>query len=476
MSVFARQLFALDDSFARELDGLYVPWQGAAVAAPRLLALNEALAEELGADVAALRADDGVAVLAGSVAPEGATPIAQAYSGHQFGAYSPRLGDGRALLLGEVVDEHGRRRDIHLKGSGRTPFARGGDGKAVVGPMLREYVLGEAMHALGIPTSRALAVVATDERVMRDRPLPGAVLARVAASHIRVGTFQYASINGGRELVRRLADYTLRRHYPDATSYLNFYERVVDAQASLIAQWMLVGFIHGVMNTDNMAISGETIDYGPCAFMDAFDPATVYSSIDYGGRYAFGNQPHIAPWNLARLAEALLPVIDDDQDAAVAAVTEVLKTFPERFNAYWSAGMRAKLGLTEAGDVSDALIDELLRLLHEHRIDFTSTFRDLAGYLRGDALPAPQLADWLERWREQLGDGAADAMDRVNPIYIPRNHLVEEALEAATGGDLEPFIRLVDVLSDPYTERPGLDAYAAPAPESFGPYVTFCGT
>ncbi len=476
MSVTARQLFALDDSFARALDGLYVPWQGAAVAAPRLLALNEALAEELGADVAALRADEGVAVLAGSVAPEGATPIAQAYSGHQFGAYSPRLGDGRALLLGEVVDEHGRRRDIHLKGSGRTPFARGGDGKAAVGPMLREYVLGEAMHALRIPTSRALAVVATDERVLRDRPLPGAVLARVAASHIRVGTFQYASANGGPELVRRLTEYTLRRHYPDATSYLDLYERVVDAQASLVARWMLVGFIHGVMNTDNMAISGETIDYGPCAFMDAFDPATVYSSIDHGGRYAFGNQPHIAPWNLARLAEALLPLIDDDTDAAVAAVTETLNTFPERFNRYWNAGMRAKLGLTEAGDVSDALIDELLRLLREHRIDYTSTFRDLAGYLRGEALPAPPLADWLVRWREQVGDGAADAMDRVNPIYIPRNHLVEEALEAATGGDLEPFSRLVDVVCAPYTERPGLDAYAAPAPESFGPYVTFCGT
>ena len=239
---------------------------------------------------------------------------------------------------------------------------------------------------------------------------------------------------------------------------------------------MLVGFIHGVMNTDNMAISGETIDYGPCAFMDAFDPATVYSSIDYGGRYAYGNQPHIAPWNLARLAEALLPLIDDDSDAAVAAVTSVLNSYPERFNRYWSAGMRAKLGLTEAGDVTDALVDDLLRLLHEHRIDYTSTFRDLAGYLRGDALPAPELADWLVRWREQVEDAAADAMDRVNPIYIPRNHLVEEALEAATAGDLEPFQRLVDVVSDPFRARPGLESYAAPAPDDFGPYQTFCGT
>jgi uncharacterized protein YdiU (UPF0061 family) len=472
MSVTARRLFAFDDSFARELEGLSVPWQGAAVAAPRLLALNEALAVELGQEPAALRADDGVALLAGS----DAAGVAQVYSGHQFGAYSPRLGDGRALLLGEIVDIHGRRRDIHLKGSGRTPFARGGDGKAAVGPMLREYVIGEAMHALGIPTSRALAVVATDERVIRERPLPGAVLARVAASHIRVGTFQYASVNGGPELVRRLADYALRRHYPDAVSYLDFYERVVDAQASLIARWMLVGFIHGVMNTDNMAISGETIDYGPCAFMDAFDPATVYSSIDHGGRYAFGNQPHIAPWNLARLAEALLALLDDDQDAAVAAATETLSTFPARFNSYWYAGMRAKLGLAEAGDVSDALIDDLLRLLHEHRIDYTSTFRDLAGYLRGDALPAPALADWLVRWREHVDDAAAAAMDRVNPVYIPRNHLVEEALQAATDGDLAPFERLVEVVSNPFEARPGLEAYAAPAPESFGPYVTFCGT
>ncbi|HEX6027066.1 MAG TPA: YdiU family protein [Solirubrobacter sp.] len=476
MSVATPQLFTFHDSFARELEGLYVPWQGKEVAEPRLLVLNEPLAEELGAEPAALRADDGVAVLAGTVAPEGATTVAQAYAGHQFGAYSPRLGDGRALLLGEVVDIHGRRRDIHLKGSGRTPFARGGDGKAVIGPMLREYVIGEAMHALGIPTSRALAVVATGERVMRERPLPGAVLARVAASHIRVGTFQYAAASGNTDLLRRLADYSIRRHHPDADGYLDLYERVVEAQASLIAQWMLVGFIHGVMNTDNMAVSGETIDYGPCAFMDAFDPATVYSSIDYGGRYAFGNQPHIGPWNLARLAESLLPLIDDDTDAAVEAVTAVLNTWPERFNRHWTAGMRAKLGLTEPGNVTDALIDDLLRVLHEHRLDYTSTFRELAGYLRGEALPAPPLADWLARWREHVDERAADAMDQVNPVYIPRNHLVEAALEAATAGDLEPFHRLVEVVSSPFEARPGLEDYAAPAPEDFGPYVTYCGT
>src|SRR4051812_5775433 len=330
MSVVIPPLLHLDDSFARELEDLSVPWQGDAVPAPRLLALNEALAAELGFDAGALRTEAGVDVLAGKVVPDGATAIAMAYAGHQFGAYSPRLGDGRALLLGEVIDTGGRRRDIHLKGSGRTPFARGGDGKAAVGPMLREYVIGEALHALGIPTTRALAVVATGERIMRETPLPGAVLARVGASHLRVGTFEYAIRAGGVDLVRRLADYAIQRHYPDASGCLDFFERVVDAQAALIAQWMQVGFIHGVMNTDNMAISGETIDYGPCAFMDTYDPRTVFSSIDYAGRYAYGNQPLIAPWNLARLAETPVPLIDEDTEAAVTAATAALNSFPER--------------------------------------------------------------------------------------------------------------------------------------------------
>jgi uncharacterized protein YdiU (UPF0061 family) len=493
MSVAARSLFAFDDSFVRELEELCVPWQGAAVAGPRLLALNEDLAAELGVDADALRADDGVAVLVGNVVPEGASPVAQAYAGHQFGSYSPRLGDGRALLVGEVLDTHGRRRDLHLKGSGRTPFARGGDGRAVLGPMLREYVIGEAMHALGIPSSRALAVVATGEDVVRETLVPGAVLVRVAASHIRVGTFQYAAMNGGPQLVRRLADYSIHRHYPDAAEaenpYLAFYERVVDAQASLVARWMLVGFIHGVMNTDNMAISGETIDYGPCAFMDAFDPATVFSSIDHGGRYAYGNQPHVAPWNLARLAEALLPLIDDQQDTAVAAATETLESFPERFHRYWSAGMRAKLGVTEVGDVTGALIDDLLRLLHEHSVDYTSSFRALSASLRGNATPARALFAgasgfdaWADRWREQLAhessdaDQIASAMDRVNPVYIPRNHHVEEALAAAMAGDLGPFQRLLNVLAHPVDERAGLESYAALAPASAGSYRTFCGT
>jgi serine/tyrosine/threonine adenylyltransferase len=493
MNVVAGSPFALDNSFQRELEGLYVPWHGTAVAEPRLLALNEDLAAELGLDPEALRADGGVDVLAGSVVPDGASPVAQAYAGHQFGFYSPRLGDGRALLLGELVDTRGRRRDLHLKGSGRTPFARGGDGKAVVGPMLREYVIGEAMHALGIPTSRALAVVATGEGVMRDDVLPGAVLARVAASHIRVGTFQYAALNGGPPLVRRLADHSIRRHHPHAVEadnpHLAFYESVIATQASLVARWMLVGFIHGVMNTDNMAISGETIDYGPCAFMDAFDRGTVFSSIDHGGRYAYGNQPHVAQWNLARLGEALLPLIDDDTDTAVAAAMDVLQSFPDRFQRHWSGGMRAKLGLTEASDVSDALIDDLLTLLQEQAVDYTSSFRALSALLRGDASRARSLFAhaaafdaWAARWREQLAHEGADprrtasAMDRVNPVYIARNHRVEETLAAATAGDLKPFERLVDVLARPFDERPGLEAYAGPAPASLGAYRTFCGT
>ena len=493
MGVVAPSLFAFDHSFLRELEELSVPWRGAAATNPRLLSLNASLAAELGADPEALRGDDAVAILSGSVVPDGASPVAQAYAGHQFGMYSPRLGDGRALLVGEVIDTQGRRCDLHLKGSGRTPFARGGDGKAAVGPMLREHLIGEAMHALGIPSSRALAVVATGDPVVRETVLPGAVLARVAASHIRVGTFQYAAMNGGPPLVRRLADYSIRRHYPDAAEsenpYLAFYERVLDAQASLVAQWMLVGFIHGVMNTDNMAISGETIDYGPCAFMDAFDPATVFSSIDHGGRYAYGNQPHIAPWNLARLAEPLLTLIDDDAETAVAVATEILTTFPERFHRYWSAGMRAKLGLMETGDTTDALIEDLLGLLREHGVDYSSSFRALSASLRGDTAPAHALfagaaefEAWTGRWREQLAHESSDpervaaAMERVNPVYIPRNHLVEEALTAATADDLEPFERLLDVVVQPFQERPGLESYAAPAPASLGPYRTFCGT
>ena len=341
--------FAFDNTYRRSLEGFYAPWQAATVPAPKLIQLNRALAAELGLDADALASDAGAAIFAGNVVPLGAEPLAQAYAGHQFGGFVPQLGDGRALLLGEVIDRHGRRRDIQLKGSGRTPFSRGGDGKATLGPVLREYLLGEAMHALGIPTTRALAAVTTGEPVYRDQILPGAVLTRVAASHIRVGTFQFFAARGDTAKVRQLADYTIARHYPDvataANPYLAFLDAVVNAQAALIARWMLVGFIHGVMNTDNMAVSGETIDYGPCAFMDRYHPQTVFSSIDRQGRYAYGNQPNIARWNLARLAETLLPLIHSDEKAAIAAVSNAVNAFTDRYDTFWLEGMRAKLGM-----------------------------------------------------------------------------------------------------------------------------------
>jgi len=411
MSVAVRPLFAFDNSYVRDLAGLFEAWQAVPVPAPRLLALNDELAAELAVDAGVLRAPEGVAALAGNVTPDGATPVAQAYAGHQFGGFSPRLGDGRALLLGEVLDVHGHRRDLHLKGSGRTPFARGGDGKAAVGPMLREYLMGEAIHALGIPTSRALAVVATGEQIARETPLPGAVLTRVAASHLRVGTFEYAA-QADPALVQRLADYAIARHYPRAAEadnpYLAFFEGVVDAQASLVARWMLVGFIHGVMNTDNMTISGETIDYGPCAFMDAYDPATVFSSIDHGGRYSYANQPHVAQWNLARLAEALLPLLHADTRVAIAAATDLLQSFPGRYQAYWGAGMGAKLGLADRRPEDDVLIDDLLSLLHTQGVDFTSIFRALSSAARGDATAARSLfaePSAFEAWSEVGGHG-----------------------------------------------------------------------
>ena len=464
------------------------PWQAEQVPDPRLLVLNESLAVELGLDPALLTGEDGLRLLVGNLVPNGATPVAQAYSGHQFGGFAPRLGDGRALLLGELMDADGRVRDLHLKGSGRTPFARGGDGLAAIGPMLREYVVSEAMHALGIPTTRSLAVVATGRSVRRETLLPGAVLARVASSHLRVGSFQYAAATGNLDLLRRLADHAIGRHHPGAAEsdspYLALFEAVIAAQAALVAQWMLVGFIHGVMNTDNMTISGETIDYGPCAFMEAFDPATVYSSIDDRGRYAYGNQPVVAEWNLARLAEALLPLLSDDQEQAIALAVEALGGFRRQYSEAWSAGMRTKLGLPAGLDdaVLTPLVDELMTLLHSNHVDHTSFFRHLGAGARGDTEPTrgsfldlAAFDAWAERWRAHGPD--AEAMDRVNPVYIPRNHLVEEALAAATAGDLAPFERLVEVVIAPFEERPGLERYAAGAPEDFGAtYRTFCGT
>lgn len=487
MSTAIPSTLTFEGRFARELKELAVPWQAEEAPDPQLLVLNEPLASELGLDPSSLRTPEGTLLLIGNRIPEGATPVAQAYAGHQFGGYSPLLGDGRALLLGEVTDIHGQLRDIHLKGSGRTPFARAGDGLAVVGPMLREYIVSEAMHAMGIPTTRSLAVVATGRPVPRETMLPGAVLTRVASSHLRVGSFQYARVNGDTDLLRRLADHAIGRHHPGAAHAqkpdLAFFDAVIAAQASLVAQWMLVGFVHGVMNTDNMTISGETIDYGPCAFLDAFDPGAVYSSIDEGGRYAYANQPLIAEWNLTRLAEALLPLLHEDQDQAVALAVESLGAFRTLYSAAWSAGMKSKLGLRADthDDVASPLVDGLLGLLQEGQVDYTSFFRGLGPAARGTPETARAMfADagafdtWAERWLALSPD--ASVMDRVNPAYIPRNHLVEESLAAAVAGDLDPFNRLVAVLADPYTERHGLERYAGPAPEDFGSYRTFCGT
>jgi uncharacterized protein YdiU (UPF0061 family) len=483
---------SFDDRFARELPEMAVSWKADEAPDPRLLVLNEALATELGLDPDALRSPDGVRLLVGTSVPSATKAVAQAYAGHQFGGYVPRLGDGRALLLGELTDVGGRLRDLHLKGSGRTPFSRGGDGLAAVGPMLREYVISEAMHALGIPTTRSPPPRATGRPVRRETLLPGAVLARVASSHLRVGSFQYARSTGDVALLRRLADHAIARHRVRAgdggaadadNPYLALFDAVVTAQASLVAQWMLVGFVHGVMNTDNTTISGETIDYGPCAFLDAFDPATVFSSIDTGGRYAYGNQPIVAEWNLARFVEALLPLLADDQEQAVALAVAALERFRPQYNAAWSAGMRAKLGLPEGLDdaVTTPLVEDLLALMRESRVDLTTFFRSLGAAARGDAEPVRLLVvdlaafdGWLERWRALGPD--AEVMDRANPVYIPRNHLVEEALTAATVGDLAPLERLLEVLAGPYDQRPGLERYAAPAPGGTGPYRTFCGT
>jgi uncharacterized protein YdiU (UPF0061 family) len=504
-SAQAARFARFDNSYARDLQGLYVPWKPAQVPAPRLLFLNAPLAEELGLDPAALLSDEGAAIFAGNAVPEGAEPIAQAYAGHQFGGFSPQLGDGRALLLGEVIDRQGRRRDIAFKGSGRTPFSRGGDGKAAVGPMLREVLIGEAMHALGIPTTRALAVAATGEPVVRERLLPGAVLARVAASHLRVGTFQFYAARQEMDKLRQLAEYTIARHDPDLAGspnrYLDLLDRVAQRQAELIARWMNVGFIHGVMNTDNMTLSGETIDYGPCAFMEAYDPKAVFSSIDQNGRYAYANQPLIAQWNLARLAETLLPLVvadrgEDQADAVVAQATALIHAFPSHYQAALLRGQRDKLGLAAAAGVDDAadaaLAVDWLALLQAQAVDFTLGWRHLAAAAAGDdsavlALFAePQAAAlWLARWRERcavegptVATGRAERMRQVNPLVIARNHRVEEALSAASDdNDLGPFERLLAAVRDPYSDRAEQRLYAEPAPAAVTAcYQTFCGT
>lgn len=484
----------LDNEFAREMEGFYVPWTGAKVPQPRLLRFNRALADEIGLPAGFETREDAARLLTGMESLEGSCPLAMIYAGHQFGQFSPQLGDGRALLIGEIVGPDGRRRDLHLKGSGPTPFSRRGDGKAVLGPVLREYLIGEAMHALGIPTTRALAVVTTGETIYRDALLPGAVLTRVAASHLRVGTFQFFAARGDHARLRQLADYALRRHYPHLARrddrYLALLMAVTEKQAKLIARWMLVGFIHGVMNTDNMAISGETIDYGPCAFMDRYDPETVFSSIDHQGRYAYGNQPRIAVWNLARFAESLLPLIaPDNPEQGIAPATEILNQFQSHYQAEWRAGMRAKLGFGQENAEDGALAGDLLALMAEHNADYTDLFRNLALAAAGngeDVIAALGSGDearaWLARWRRRLDQEAslpmevATRMNRVNPLYIPRNHRVEAALDDAYQGNMATFDALLAALQSPFEARPDMDALAEPAPEGCGPYRTFCGT
>ena len=487
--------WGFDNTFARELDWLGAAVDPVPVSAPSLLTVNDSLALELGLDPQWLASTDGVAHLAGNAVPEGAQPRAQAYAGHQFGQFSPLLGDGRAHLLGEVVDAHGARRDLGLKGSGRTTFSRGGDGRAALGPVLRELIVSEAMHALGIPTTRVLAAVATGEQILRaDGPTPGAVLTRVAASHLRVGTAELVRMRASDAQQLAFADYVRRRHHPQVAEgdHLGLIDAVVEAQASLIARWMSVGFIHGVMNTDNMTLSGETIDYGPCAFLEAHDPNAVFSSIDTMGRYRFGAQPSIAQWNLARYAETLLPLLAPDpstESDLIEAATERIRAFETRFPGHWLRLHRGKLGLPDAlsDTATAALTDDLLAIMIAERLDHTRTFRLLATVLRGADRAVADLVDdsvrwlaWPARWLADITTdppSTADAMGRVNPAHPARNHLVEEALAAAATGDLAPTEALLDVLRDPFTVRPGLDRYAAPAPASFtAAYVTFCGT
>ncbi len=484
---------AFDNSYARLPDRFYVRLDPTPVAAPSLVKVNDVLAEELGLDAQALRSTPGIAMLAGNRVPDGAAPLAMAYAGHQFGSWVPQLGDGRAILLGEVIDRAGARRDVQLKGSGPTPFSRRGDGRAALGPVLREYVISEAMHALGIPTTRALAAVTTGEPVFRERALPGAVLTRVARSHIRVGTFQYFVARDDVDALQRLADHAIGRHDPEvagaAQPYRAFLDAVVARQATLVAQWLCVGFIHGVMNTDNMSIAGETIDYGPCAFMDAYHPATVYSSIDHAGRYAYGNQPRIAQWNLARLAQSLLPLLGPTEEAAVAEAQAAVDTFVERFETAYLGGLRRKVGLFEAHPDDQELINGLLRLMAEQGADFTNTFRALCAAAEGDdealrdAFGAPEPVEaWLDAWRNRLAresvpaSARAQAMRCANPAVIPRNHRVEAALTAAVDGDLGPFETLLGALADPYETRDETALYSRPPAPDEVVQATFCGT
>ena len=489
------EAFAFDNSYARLPQQFFARVAPTPVAEPWLIKLNKPLAEELGLDVATLERE-GAEIFSGNRLPAGADPIAMAYAGHQFGTFVPQLGDGRAILLGEVIDRNGKRRDIQLKGPGQTPFSRRGDGRAALGPVVREYIVSEAMYALGIPTTRALAAVVTGQPVYRERILPGAIVTRIAASHMRVGTFQFFAARGDMESVKVLADYAIDRHYPEVKDaerpYLAFYKAVTARQAELIARWLHVGFIHGVMNTDNMTISGETIDFGPCAFLDAYDPKKVFSSIDQVGRYAYASQPAIGQWNLARLAETLVPLFDDNQDTAVELANDALCEYGAIFQRHWLDGMRRKIGLamSEEGDLD--LLQALLTAMHQGEADFTLTFRRLCDSARdpaADAMLASTFASaeaigpWLQDWRQRLSreqatpDERATAMKAVNPAYIPRNHRIEEAITAATeDADFSLFEALVEVTANPYADQPQFARYQAPPSPQEEVQRTFCGT
>jgi uncharacterized protein YdiU (UPF0061 family) len=486
-------LIQFDNTYQRDLEGFYVPWHGKSWPAPKTIKVNHVLAKELGLDFTALDEAATAALFSGSEIPLGASPLTQVYAGHQFGSFNPQLGDGRALLLGEVVDSNGIRRDIQLKGSGKTPFSRGGDGKAALGPVLREYIISEAMHALGVPTTRALAAVTTGQNVLRESSLPGAVLTRVATSHLRVGTFQYFAARGENDKVKQLADYAIARHYPVLVNkeerYLRFLESVCHAQSALVAKWMSLGFIHGVMNTDNTTISGETIDYGPCAFMEDYDPATVFSSIDAQGRYQYQNQPSIAIWNLSRLADTLLPLLDDVEERGIEKASSVLNSFSETYFTNWTIEMRKKLGLSLEKSEDTELANALFKIMDGQSVDFTKFFHSLSDSLSGEDQNTKQLFKepnsidaWLAQWKVRLAEEpdtekSSSMMKRTNPIYIPRNHKVEEALNSATHEqNFSLFEKLVDVLSTPYDKRNGLIDYESTAPDTFGPYQTFCGT
>ena len=485
--------FRFENTYARLPESFFARVNPTPVSTPELIAVNRDLAEELGIDPEDLNSDGGLAILSGNRIPDGAEPLAMAYSGHQFGGFSPQLGDGRAILLGEVVGRDGKRRDIQLKGSGPTPYSRRGDGRSALGPVLREYLVSEAMAALGVPTTRALAAVSSGDRVYREEMEPGGVFTRVASSHLRIGTLEYFASRGDLANLRVLADYAIERHYPEVkgaeNSALALLEGVIGRQASLVAHWMQFGFIHGVMNTDNMSLSGETIDYGPCAFLDPYDPAKKFSFIDQHGRYAFGNQPMIAHWNLTRLAEALLPLLSAEEDTAITFAKEALGAFPDVFRSAHVSRMAAKIGIEAGGESDWPLVDSLLQLMQDQKVDFTLTFRHLREAATGDQDPflkrflreAPIL-EWLAAWRLHLQEAginaksAATTMRLANPVIIPRNHRIEEVIQAGKQGDFAPFHRLHGILQHPFDEQLAFSEYENPPEPHEVVCATFCGT